>query len=203
MPLPMLPLSTVLFPGVGMPLQIFEPRYMRLVEDLSNAPPYLGVVLITRGSEVGGGDQRSLLGTAARLSGKVMLEDGRWLALIVGMRRIKIKSWLPDDPYPVALVEEIEEESSNLTVEAAAAIEKKLRYSLLLQGEVSLSKNVSPNLSLSSKPAEALWQMCAIAPLSIIDQQRLLAEHDVESRGILLASLLDDAISTFELQLSV
>lgn len=199
----MFPLSTVLFPGVGMPLQIFEPRYLRLVEDLSNAPPYLGVVLITRGSEVGGGDQRSLLGTAARVSEKVMLEDGGWLVLIVGMRRIKIRSWLPDDPYPLALVEEIEEESSGISIEAAAAIEKKLRYSLLLQGEVSLSKNVSPNLSLSSRLEEALWQMCAIAPLPIIDQQRLLAEPDAQSRGTLLDSLLDDAISTFELQLSV
>lgn len=203
MPLPMFPLSTVLFPGVGMPLQIFEPRYLRLIEDLSSAPPYLGVVLITRGSEVGGGDERSSVGTVARISEKVQLENGNWLVLIVGMRPIKIRNWLPDDPYPVALIEEFDDDSSFLGEEALMRIEKKLRYSLLLQGEVSVSKNISPSITLSPKSEEALWQMCAVAPLQLIDQQSLLVEQSAQSRGKLLDSLLDEAISTFELQLSV
>ena len=56
-PQPMFPLQSALLPGEVLPLRIFEPRYARLVEDcLAMTEPAFGVVLITRGREVGGGD---------------------------------------------------------------------------------------------------------------------------------------------------
>ena len=61
--LPMFPLSAVLFPHATMPLHVFEPRYRTLMQDCLAGDPRFGVVLIERGSEVGGGDQRSRLGT--------------------------------------------------------------------------------------------------------------------------------------------
>ncbi|HEX4162859.1 MAG TPA: LON peptidase substrate-binding domain-containing protein, partial [Acidimicrobiales bacterium] len=57
--LPMFPLSAVLFPQATMPLHVFEPRYRQLMHDCLEGDPRFGVVLIERGSEVGGGDQRA------------------------------------------------------------------------------------------------------------------------------------------------
>ncbi|TAN25106.1 MAG: ATP-dependent protease [Actinomycetota bacterium] len=204
MPLPMFPLSSVVFPVTGVPLHVFEPRYKRLISDLSRTPPYFGVVLITRGSEVGGGDVRSDVGTMVRISEKAQLGEGRWLVLAVGEKRIRIRTWLPDDPYPLALVEEIAERAwGPESDEWLRSLEKKLRYCLLLYGEISLSNSVSQNIVLSSVPEEALWQMCALAPISMLDQQRLLVAPDPPARADLLDKLLSEAISFFEAQLSL
>lgn len=203
-PLPMFPLSSVVFPVTGVPLHVFEPRYKRLISDLSRTPPYFGVVLITRGSEVGGGDVRSDVGTMVRISEKAQLGEGRWLVLAVGEKRIRIRTWLPDDPYPLALVEEIAERAwGPESDEWLRSLEKKLRYCLLLYGEISLSNSVSQNIVLSSVPEEALWQMCALAPISMLDQQRLLVAPDPPARADLLDKLLSEAISFFEAQLSL
>lgn len=201
LPLPMFPLSSVLFPKVGIPLHVFEPRYIRLVEDLGKLPPYFGVVLITRGSEVGGGDQRSTVGTLARATERVELSDGHWLILAVGENRIEITNWLPDDPYPVALVRHLTDDQYAISDSSIQRLEKKLRYSILLKGEVSLSGVVSPHIGLAGNVVEALWQMCAMAPISAIDQQRLLSESDLVKRCICLEALIDEAIADFEGQI--
>ena len=66
-PLPMFPLGTVLFPSVFLPLHVFEPRYQELTRDCLAGDNEFGVVLIERGSEVGGGDARFDVGTVARI----------------------------------------------------------------------------------------------------------------------------------------
>ena len=79
MRLPMFPLGGVLLPGEALPLHVFEPRYRRLVHDVLAAPtPDFGVVLIERGSEVGGGDVRFGAGCLARVVRSQELPDGRW-----------------------------------------------------------------------------------------------------------------------------
>ena len=63
-----------------------------------------GVVLIERGSEVGGGDTRFDIGTVARVVRAQELPDGGYALATVGIRRIRVMRWLPDDPYPLAEV---------------------------------------------------------------------------------------------------
>src|ERR1700753_3134861 len=109
MPLPMFPLSAVLFPHASMPLHVFEPRYRELMRDCLAGDARFGVVLIERGSEVGGGDERSALGTRGVITKAVELPDGRWVLELEGEALIEVEQWLPDDPYPVALVQEAEQ----------------------------------------------------------------------------------------------
>ncbi|MBO0881227.1 MAG: LON peptidase substrate-binding domain-containing protein, partial [Mycobacterium sp.] len=62
----MFPLESALLPNEDLPLRIFEPRYIALVEDcMRDADPRFGVVLISRGREVGGGDVRYDIGAVA------------------------------------------------------------------------------------------------------------------------------------------
>ena len=60
----MFPLSAVLYPHAQIPLHIFEPRYRALTRDCLAGDSRFGVVLIERGAEVGGGDQRMAVGRA-------------------------------------------------------------------------------------------------------------------------------------------
>jgi Lon protease-like protein len=94
----MFPLGVVLFPGMALPLHIFEARYREMIQDCLRHGQEFGVVLIERGSEVGGGDQRSDVGTVAHITEAAQLPDGRWALLAVGTRRIRVQTWLPDDP---------------------------------------------------------------------------------------------------------
>ncbi|MDT7770920.1 MAG: uncharacterized protein QOI30_3939, partial [Mycobacterium sp.] len=63
-PMAMFPLQSALLPGEDLPMQIFEPRYTALVRDcIRDKDPRFGVVLISQGGEVGGGDVRCDVGT--------------------------------------------------------------------------------------------------------------------------------------------
>src|SRR3954464_862389 len=78
-PMPMFPLGTVLFPHAPLPLHLFEERYRLLAETCLRGDGRFGVVLIERGFEVGGGDQRFGVGTVARIVEAARTPDGRYL----------------------------------------------------------------------------------------------------------------------------
>ena len=76
--LAMFPLEAALLPGEDLPLRIFEPRYQALVADcMRNPEPRFGVVLISQGREVGGGDARSDVGVLTRITECAELGSGR------------------------------------------------------------------------------------------------------------------------------
>lgn len=102
----MFPLSTVLFPHARLPLQVFEARYRSLVADCLAGDGCFGVVLIARGSEVGGGDERMAVGTIAAIEHAEPVADGRWFLVAAGRRRVRVRRWLGEEPYPRAVVEE-------------------------------------------------------------------------------------------------
>ena len=89
--MPMFPLGSVLVPSAGLPLHVFEPRYRALVQDCLAGDREFGVVLIERGSEVGGDDVRIDVGTVARIVEAAELPDGRWAVVAVGVRRIRVR----------------------------------------------------------------------------------------------------------------
>ena len=74
----MFPLGSVLFPHAALPLHVFEPRYRALVEDCLAGEPDFGVVLIERGSEVGGGETCFGVGTVTRIVEAGQFPDGRY-----------------------------------------------------------------------------------------------------------------------------
>ncbi len=100
----MFPLGTVLFPYALLPLHVFEARYRLMMHRVLQSDREFGVVLIERGSEVGGGDTRFDVATVARVVQAVELPDGGFALSTVGMRRIRVRRWLDDDPYPRAEV---------------------------------------------------------------------------------------------------
>src|SRR4249919_941086 len=111
MPLPLFPLNTVLFPGVVMPLHIFEDRYRMLVRDLIALPPdsarEFGVVAIKVGYEVGERGVHTIqrTGCAALVTEVTANPDGTFEILVVGRRRFHVENLDPSEEYLRADVE--------------------------------------------------------------------------------------------------
>lgn len=116
--IPLFPLGTVLFPGVVLPLHIFEPRYRSLVRDLMAADGptgrEFGIVAIRQGWEVGVDSARALhsVGCTAELRQVTPYGDGRFDIISIGRRRFHLTDvdagtepylcgsvdWLTDEP---------------------------------------------------------------------------------------------------------
>jgi Lon protease-like protein len=191
----MFPLQTVLLPGVAMPLHVFEPRYRALTRHCLDGDGRFGVVLIERGSEVGGGDVRVSVGTCARIVEAAELPDGRWLLMVVGAERVGVERWLPDDPYPQAEVTVLTDASAGAdALEQRAAVERLLRRALALKAELG-EPAAAATIELDPDPAVAAYQAAALAPLGALDCQRLLEQDGPDQRLALLVSSLTEEVS--------
>lgn len=200
-PLPMFPLGTVLFPHMPLPLHVFEERYQALVHDTLRSGREFGVVLIERGHEVGGGDSRFGTGTVARIVAEAGLSGGRWALLTRGTRRIRVATWLPDDPYPVALVEELAAEDPP-PPDLLRRAEREVRRSLALASELGVAGTAPAAVELDAHPEVAAWQLCAVAPLGPFDRQELLETSGPAERLGRLALMASEAADLFAYRLS-
>lgn len=194
----MFPLGTVLFPTMLLPLHVFEPRYRALVDDCVAGDGEFGVTLIERGSEVGGGDVRTDVGTVARIVQVERFEDGRFAVAAVGTRRIRVERWLADDPYPRAEVSDWDDVGTAVTeLEGAEAL---FRRALALAAE--LGEAPAPlDVELADDPATATFQIGALAPLGPLDRQALLATERADDRVALLVEQLTDVVELLRARL--
>ena len=191
--LAMFPLSAVLFPGATLPLHVFEPRYRALAEDCLGGDRQFGVVLIDRGSEVGGGDHRVGVGTIAQIVDSATFDDGRRLLVTQGGSRFRVKEWLGDDPYPIAAVTEIPDDPAipGLSMSDVQRAESAVRRCRGLLSELG----AAPPMGLDQVPdedlVEQLWRLCASAPCGALDSQRLLETDDPIARATLLIDFVE------------
>jgi ATP-dependent Lon protease len=190
--IPMFPLGTVLFPHAVLPLRVFEPRYRVMTERMLRGDGEFGVVLIERGSEVGGGDTRFDIGTLARIVRSQRLPDGGYLLATVGTRRIRVMRWLPDDPYPQAEVVDLDEQppegrdGRTLRGRAVAALDE------LCAVYRERDSRVPAPPAVADDAVQASYELAALAPIGPLDAQRLLETGTADGRLSRLAELLED-----------
>ena len=190
--LPMFPLGSVLLPSTAISLHIFEPRYRVLARRCVDGDGRLGVVLIERGSEVGGGDVRFDVGTRARIADAAELDDGRWVMAVVGEDRVRVERWLPDDPYPRAVVVVCADGAPGETAESRRhELERVLRRVVAAKTELGEPVLEMPP-GLSPDPAVATWQAVALAALGPLDAQRVLETDGVDERLDLVLAMLGE-----------
>ena len=196
--MPMFPLGTVLLPGAVLPLHVFEPRYRQLVIDCladDNGDPEFGVALIARGWEVGGGDERSDVGTVARMVRVEALEGGRYAIVAVGTRRIRVNAWLPDDPYPIADVDDWPDDDVDQPGlrERIDDLTSRLQEVLALAAQLGEAPADVDLGMISDDPLVASYHLTALAPVGPADTYRLLCAPTPAARLDGLTSALDDA----------
>ena len=198
--IPMFPLGSVLFPAMPLALQVFEERYLKMMGALLDAEePVFGVVLIERGSEVGGGDQRFDLGTTARVL-QIEAPEGPLQVVAKGDRRFRVLAWLDEDPYPQAEVEYLEEfQSDDVEQSSLEATEKVVRDTLAYLLELDLSTPWPTDIELAEDPVAKAWQLAGIAPLGTLDHQDLLESQDVSTLLRDLEQTVTGALDVFRM----
>ena len=183
----MFPLGSVLFPYTPLVLRVFEPRYLTMMGRLLDMEDSdFGVVLIERGFEAGGGDERAAIGTLARI---LQVEAGAadLYVVAVGGERISVDSWLEDNPHPVADVSTI---APLVWDDALAPLHREAEQ--IVRRLATLASTLDearwdPGTPLSDDPVESTWQLAALAPLGEYDRFRLLNSTSLAGllRGII------------------
>jgi uncharacterized protein len=198
----MFPLGTVLFPYALLPLHVFEPRYRLMVRQVLDGDREFGVVLIERGSEVGGGDTRFDVATVARVVQAADLPDGRYALATVGIRRVRVRRWLADDPYPRAEIVAFDDPPAT-----AADASRRERAVDALARVTELARRIDPRIAeppeLDRDPVRASYEAAAIAPVGPLDAQQLLAAPDAAARLDLLAALLEERVVELRARLAL
>ncbi len=194
--MPMFPLGSVLFPSMPLTLRIFEERYLKLLGDLmSSESPQFGVVLVSRGSEVGGGETRMTIGTVASVT-EIGTTDEFFGLESFGSRRFHVNDWLPDDPYPIADIEFIPDLVWDDTLMPARVhLESQVRKLLTLVSEFG-ELVFGADIEFSDDPISAAWQMAGILPIGELDRFDLLSSQSAEELIARAYSIATNGIDT-------
>ena len=192
--LPLFPLGSVLFPGLVLPLHIFEPRYRQLIEDLLAGPEprQFGVIAIRRGRETGVDGVSALFetGCTAVLRQAERLDDGKFDVVAVGGQRFRLGELADPAPYLSGAVELLPDEvGDHAEAELAArAVQRLFRAYLDL-----LAQRGGVRVTVSDLPDEPVLLSHLVAAAIVVDlphKQRLLEEPDARRRLAAERSLL-------------
>jgi len=196
----MFPLGTVIFPYSGVPLRVFEPRYVVLLDAVLSEQNTFGSVLIERGFEVGGGDVRSAIGTRLRVLAHQDLPDGQHAIVVAGVERIRVVEWLEDDPHPWAVVEPFPDVDGEV-VDLRAGVCSRLERMLAMASELG-ADTADIDLDVGDDPVAMSYQLAALVPVTALDSYALLCAPGPRERMQLAAGLLDDQIELIRLRLA-
>lgn len=197
--IPMFPLGSVLFPAMPLALQVFEERYLKMMGTVLDAEESeFGVVLIERGSEVGGGDQRFDIGTTAQVL-QVEAPDGPLQVVARGGRRFRVSKWIEEEPFPRAEVEFLDVfDPGDVPGEELVLTENVVRETLEYLATLDLSLPWPTDIELATDPVEKAWQLAGISPLGTLDHQDLLM---LDGPGELLGKtrdVVEEALEMFK-----
>jgi len=203
----MFPLQSVLLPGETLPLNIFEPRYSRLVQDcIATGDPVFGVVLINQGLEVGGGDARSDVGALARISQYADLGMGQYQLVAPVGERIRVLEWLPDDPYPRAVVQAWPDEPGPLVTperigEVVDGILGLFRRIIEARGGRLRSDALAVDADTADDPSRHIYALAARVPMGQADRYAVLAAPTLSERVDALTDAIETVTALVEFQL--
>ena len=181
--LPLFPLpDLILFPGQLVPVHVFEPRYRQMAQDLldNTGEIVLGTVL---------GDDQEQLGEVApiqpvaglgRLQRYQALEDGRYLLMILGEKRVRVIQRIEDQEYPLAEVDDLVEEDVDIDWEQAEELKNAIS---------ELEQNIDLPEGTSAVQMSDLLIM--ITPMTVENRYELFSNPSIEDRVLKIIELQD------------
>ena len=180
--LPIFPLGTVLFPGMPLPLHIFEERYKRMIGRCLEGDRAFGVTLLKSGREVGGPATPYEIGTIARIVRAVKFEDGRYDLRTRGASRYHILDTRDEGGYLTARVELLDEDEDDLRhlAKLRATVEYNFDHYFGELAEITGTKLDA--LTLPDDPTAASYFVAHYLPVYTWEKQRLLEATSSELR---------------------
>lgn len=205
----MFPLGSALMPGEALPLRIFEPRYRDMLSDcIDSGDLRFGVVLIERGSEVGGGDVRTDVGTIAEIVEHRRSVGGTWALLCGGVERIRIDEWLDDAPYPRAAVSVWPDPPLSLDVWDPWLMEMEAASKHLIGVIEEVAELTDRGIPIPAvpnarlQPTEYTYATASLMPITQADRHRALCAPDPISRAKILVEAMADARAGLRFRMS-
>jgi hypothetical protein len=193
MQLPLFPLNTVLFPGGVLPLRVFEARYMDMVRSCMKDSAPFGVVLITRGREVGAPAATEAVGTLARIAAWDMPQLGLLHLRAIGGERFRIEqTQARADGLQVANVEPIaDDDDTPLPTQYRCCADLLQRVIADVGSQRPEGENAGAD-PISAPPFESpyrfdssVWvgnRLCEFMPIPLRAKQKLMELQDAASR---------------------
>lgn len=183
--IPLFPLSVVLFPGMQLPLHIFEPRYRLMAARALEGDRSFGVALLCEGREGQEGTVPMTIGCSAEIVDSTRFPDGRLNLMAVGRRRFRILETREQDGYLVGSCEWLDDapEADASVVELARRVRGLLgTYLESLARNANLSPRDLDELDVPSEPLELSMWVASIITLPNEQKQHLLELSSTRAR---------------------
>ncbi len=186
--LPLFPLNLVLFPGMPLPLHIFEERYKAMIGDCMRYNAPFGVSLIRSGQEVGSAAEPFSTGTTARVLRSEMQEGGRINIFTKGEKRYEIVEITQQEPHVAAVVRYLDEPVGEGFTGVSPELSEE--YTKLIQGLITLSGGYTSDVTIPEDPVELSYLIAANLDAPTPVRQELLEAPTAADRLNRLIPLL-------------
>jgi Lon protease-like protein len=198
--LPLFPLPLVLFPGVPLPLHIFEPRYRQLLADVRAANNLFGLSYFDPERTMEERPPAGHVGTVAEVVEVQELPDGRSNILTVGLIRYRLEEYVPVvEPYLVGRVTFFEDSEEEETLLAARARRVADLFTRIAQAVRTINNDRTglPDLP-TTDPERLSFLVAAAMELDIEVKQELLATRSAAGRLARLGEMLAQVVGNYE-----
>ena len=186
--IPLFPLNLVLYPGMPLPLHIFEERYKAMIGDcMRNNTPF-GVPLIRSGQEVGGPADPQRIGTTTRVLRSQLFDGGRMNIMTKGERRFEIIEITQQDPHVAGVVRLLDEPVGESFTGVSSELTEE--FSKLMRNLISLSGGYTSQVDVPESPVELSYMIAANLDAPIPVRQELLEVPTAADRLNRLVPLL-------------
>ena len=186
--IPLFPLNLVLFPGMPLPLHIFEERYKAMIGDCMRYNAPFGVSLIRAGQEVGAPADPQPIGTTTRVLRSQMLEQGRLNIMTKGERRFEIVEVTQQEPHVAAQVRLLDEPVGEGFTGVSPELSEE--FTRLMRNLISLSGGYTSQVEIPEDPVELSYMIAANLDAPIPVRQELLEAPTAADRLTRLVPLL-------------
>jgi len=198
--LPLFPLPVVLFPGVPLPLHIFEPRYRQMLLDIRLANNLFGLAYFDPTSAEGESPPVGHIGCVAEVTETQTLPDGRSNILTLGVIRYRIDSYVDNGaPYLVAQVSYFEDDEEDESLLAGAGKEVAETFTRIAQAVRTINdeRAALPDIS-NTEPQRLSFLVAAAMEIDADLKQELLELRSTSERLQRLRGMLAIAVKGYE-----
>lgn len=198
--LPIFPLPVVLFPGVPLPLHIFEPRYRQMLTDIRLANNLFGVAYFDSSTAELDVPPAGHVGCVAEVTETQTFPDGRSNILTLGLIRYRIESYVErGDPYLVARVSYFEDDEDDESMLTRSAREVAETFTRIAQAVRTLNDERTdlPDIS-NTEPQRLSFLVAAAMEIDADVKQNLLELTSTSVRLERLREMLSLAVKSYE-----
>ena len=186
--LPLFPLNLVLFPGMDLPLHIFEERYRNMIGECLEQDAPFGVVLIKEGTEVGSPADPERIGTSTRILRSELLDQGRMNIMTKGQQRFEIEEIVQRTPHVIGRVRYLVELEGEGCADLVPEINDE--YVALVRNLTALTGGYTSRVDVPQDPIELSYAIAANLELEPHLRQSLLVTETAATRLFDLIPLL-------------